>query len=497
MAPVSLPEQPSLVQLRKLARDLQRAVNASNPDAIAEVDALGLANASPDLALHVAQLAIARRYGFASWPKLKRHLEVVERYTRVPSAAEPSDEENEPLADRFLRLACLSYEDDNPARWDEAHRLLAERPEIGATSVHTAAATTDIESLQRLLGHDRTAARRDGGPYRWEPLMYLAYARHDPVVGEHQVLGAAGLLLDAGADPNAGYLWHGLPTPFTVLTGVFGHGELGPRSQPPHPHARALAEVLLDSGADANDGQALYNRMFERDDDHLVVLLEHGLGTGDGGPWKRRLGDALPSPAELVRGQLAWAITHGFTERVHLLVDHGADVVTPFDDGATTTSTAATTGHLDLAAELVGLGAPPLDLEPVDAFVASVLAGDASAVARVRAEAPDVVARARAAHPALTVWAAGLGDGDVVALLVECGFDVNALGRSDIPSAMPWQTALHVAAGHGDLGLVERLLASGADPDIRDARFQSTPLGWAHHFEHHDVVEVLAPLTAS
>ena len=34
------------------------------------------------------------------------------------------------------------------------------------------------------------------------------------------MLGAARTLLQAGADPNAGYLWHGLPTPFTVLTGV-------------------------------------------------------------------------------------------------------------------------------------------------------------------------------------------------------------------------------------------------------------------------------------
>ena len=53
--------------------------------------------------------------------------------------------------------------------------------------------------------------------------------------------------LEAGADPNAGYLWHGLPTPFTVLTGVFGEGELGPVRQPRHPHSLALARLLLES----------------------------------------------------------------------------------------------------------------------------------------------------------------------------------------------------------------------------------------------------------
>ena len=48
----------------------------------------------------------------------------------------------------------------------------------------------------------------------------------------------ARLLLAHGADPNAGYLWQGLPSPFTALTGVFGRGE---GDQPPHPNRVALA----------------------------------------------------------------------------------------------------------------------------------------------------------------------------------------------------------------------------------------------------------------
>ena len=81
-----------------------------------------------------------------------------------------------------------------------------------------------------------------------------------------------------------------------MLTGAFGEGELGPVRQPRHPHSLALARLLLSAGADPNDGQALYNRMFEPGNDHLELLLEFGLGTGDGGPWRRRLGDALDSP---------------------------------------------------------------------------------------------------------------------------------------------------------------------------------------------------------
>ena len=173
----------------------------------------------------------------------------------------------------------------------------------------------------------RRSPAREGGPYGWEPLLYLAYARHDPAVSEDATLGTARLLLDHGADPNAGYLWHGLTPPFTALTGALGSGE---GDQPEHPHGFALASLLLDAGADANDGQVLYNRQFGADDRHLVLLLDHGLGQGDGGPWRARLGHTIDSPAELLRVQLWWAIVHDMRDRVRLLVDHGADFRSPF-----------------------------------------------------------------------------------------------------------------------------------------------------------------------
>ena len=44
-----------------------------------------------------------------------------------------------------------------------------------------------------------------------EPLYYLAYARHDPAIAEDAVLGVARMLLAAGADSNAGYLWQACP----------------------------------------------------------------------------------------------------------------------------------------------------------------------------------------------------------------------------------------------------------------------------------------------
>src|SRR5262245_29799516 len=300
MPTVHLPNEPSFEQLRNQARDLQRAVRHGQPEALALV-----AQYAPELhtgpggfPLRLAQLVIARRYGFPSWPRLKRHIEIVAGFTRRPDDVPAG---TDPVAE-FLRLACLTYGADSPDRRAAARDLLAAHPDIPSSGIHAAAATASVDDVERVLAADRPAARREGGPFGWEPLMYLAYARHaDPSLDA--VVTTARLLVAAGADPNVGYLWHGLPSPFTALTGAFGGGEEGPIAQPPHPQTLALARVLLEAGADPNDAQALYNRMFEPDDDHLVLLFEFGLGTGDGGPWRARLGPTLESPAALVRRQ--------------------------------------------------------------------------------------------------------------------------------------------------------------------------------------------------
>jgi ankyrin repeat protein len=490
MPSIPLPDEPSLEQLRKQAKDLRRAVLAADPAAVAEA-AARYPDAPVGFPLRAAQLVVARRYDFASWTRLKRHVEIVIRYSRFPDRVTTDS-----AADTFLRLACVSYSDPGQAaRWDQARQILRREPGIVTGNVHVAAATSNVAQLRRVLAADPAAARREGGPFQWEPVLCLAYARHDPQVSADATLDAARLLLAAGADPNAGFLWNGLPSPFTVLTGVFGEGELGPVLQPRHPHSLALARLLLEAGADPNDNQALYNRMFEPGNDHLELLFEFGLGTGDGGPWRRRLGSVLDSPAQMLRVQLTWAIAHGMTSRVRLLVEHGADVTAPLAHAATATALAATTGHEDLIDYLVAHGAPPLDLPPADAFVAAALAADRARVNRLLASHPGLADQMRAARPALVSWAAACGDAAAVELLVDLGFDVNAKGRTDMPVDQPWQTALHKAAEDGNLELARTLLRLGADPGIRDARFDSTPLGWARHFGREALIDLLEPIT--
>jgi len=116
MATLQLPDDPHLAQLRKQARELQRAVRAGDAVAIALVaehhpDGAPSADVRPQFALAAAHLAIARRYGFASWPRLKRHLDVVAARSWRPG----TEADDDGVDDRFLRLACLTYADDSPA----------------------------------------------------------------------------------------------------------------------------------------------------------------------------------------------------------------------------------------------------------------------------------------------------------------------------------------------------------------------------------------------
>jgi ankyrin repeat protein len=494
MPTVALPNEPNLEQLRRQAKELRDSVRAGEARALALVaehhpngprDDATL----PKFSLSSAQLVIARRYGFPSWPRLKQHLDVVAQFMRAPSQVGPADNP----VDEFLRISGLNYADDGPGRWAEARRLLREHPEITEQSIHAAAAANDLEQVRRHLRADPALAGIEGGPLRWPPLLYLTYSRVDPNVPEDAALDTTRLLLNAGADPNAGYLWLGSYT-FTALTGVFGEGELGPTLQPRHPHSLALARLLLEAGANANDSQTLYNRMFLPDNDHLELLFEFGLGRGDGGPWKERLGDAMESPVEMLRGQLRWAVTHGMVERTQLLIDHEVDIVSAFDNGQTPTAAATLSGHAAIVTLLVANGASPPQLDGPDALIAAALANDRASVERVRAEHAGALAVALERRPGLVVWAAAQAP-NAIALLVELGFDVNALGRSDVPVEEPWETALHEAAS-GSIELVRLLLALGADPMIRDKRFESTPLGWAQYFEQTDIVELLTPLTA-
>ncbi len=95
-----LPSRPSLARLRDQARALQRACRANDPTALARLTAAFPDAAAASLALSRAQSAIAREYGFSSWPKLKAHVEAA----AAPATA-PALSDADALAARWFTLA--------------------------------------------------------------------------------------------------------------------------------------------------------------------------------------------------------------------------------------------------------------------------------------------------------------------------------------------------------------------------------------------------------
>ncbi|MEH3139793.1 MAG: ankyrin repeat domain-containing protein [Mycobacterium kyogaense] len=401
----ALPDNPSLPRLRADARMLQRRARAGDAEAEAVIRRH---HPRPDLALqrvalHDAQLALARRYGFPGWPALVHYLEAAGDLSVDPSGI---DETALDAAGRFCALAVLTYTtEDAPPRWTQAADILTAVPTVPDQHVWAAAAAFDVDALRRHLSADAASACSSGGPLRWPPLMYLCYSRVPVDRTADDVLAAATLLLDAGADPNAGYLWRGMTPSFTALTGAFGEGEQGPGRQPRHRQAPDLAALLLRRGAHPADHQALYNRMFRPDDSHLEVLFDHGVADADPSPWERRLGVAMESRDQMWRRQVQWAAEHGFADRLALLERHGIDV------------------------SGVHVQTPVL---------------------------PD---------------------------------DPNARDESGA-------TPLHHAAWAGDLPLIERLLAAGADLSAVDGRFGTTPRQWAEYAYQTDAAALLSQRAA-
>ena len=103
-----------------------------------------------------------------------------------------------------------------------------------------------------------------------------------------------------------------------------------------------------------------------------------------------------------------------------------------------------------------------------DVLLERVLRGDATLLHDFDDHAPPA---------GLVEHAAGYARWDLVLGLLDRGAPIAATGR----------TALHTAAGAGELAVVARLLELGADPTTRDPEFHATPLQWAE-FLHQDAV---------
>ena len=340
------------------------------------------------------------------------------------------------------------------------------------------------------------------GPYRWPPLLYVCNSRYgvrnQSRAGARLVIARA--LTAMGADPNAGARESETIRGYrTALGAAIG------RARSPE-----LARHLLDAGADIADGPTLYegSAMWEavrhRDVDGLELLL-----AADPPQWHvcHALPHCLPfDDVDLVQRLLdndgdpnwnmgAWGF-NGTCLHESVVLDNNVAIlerllandarVDAHDRGGRTPLALATCLNRDAHATVLrGHGAKDDEIRDVDRWVAACFSGNDAEAHRYAASAGlkevDHVWLCRAIRQ---------GNTDAVRLL---------LGGGTAPDAVDddGQRALHLAAARGDVEVVERLLAEGADASAVNYGGE-TPLDVARRSDgesHAQVVERLRPQT--
>jgi ankyrin repeat protein len=454
----TLPAHPNLDQLRHQAKDLLRAAKGSAADALNEIRRV-----SEQVTLDAAQLAVARRYGFASWAKLKTGVEA-----------------------RTLELAeqAIAFCQASVNRIGVAVRMLAATPELAEYSFATAVVLGDAARVAEELRRAPSLATRSDPRWGWSPFHLACASRWcqlEPARAEG-LRAIAQLLLDAGVDPTA--TTAGARADWTPLRCVVASANSGPSNRP-------LAELLLDRGA-VPDDHDLYLADFAHDRHQLLPLLlahvPNPRETIEQAPAAPISNDDVESVRLLLEagadpnhyrdddGQpvpIVWAAIRAScsAELLDLLLAHDADPNGAGPDGHTPFRLAAAAGRTDVCDLLRRHGAAD-HVSAADLFLSACLRADREEAQRQLADDPRLLHRLGELEHAALVRAAKTGNGDAVALMLDVGFPIESRGDDG-------GTALHAAAYAGSSNTVRLLLERGADIEARDTTWNSTPLDWA------------------
>ena len=357
---------------------------------------------------------------------------------------------------------------------DRAREILAAHPEIASSDIHTAALLGDHEAVARFLAADRANATVKGGPRHWDALTHLCFSRFlrlEPARTE-SFLKAATALLDAGANPNTGFFEENHQPKPEWECALYGAAGVA--------HHPELTRLLLDRGADPNDGEVAYHSPETLDNRTLHVLVESGKLTqdtiglmlarkfnwhdDDGVHWLLEHG-ADPNWPVWGSRPLHYALRHGVP--LHYfgwLLDHGADPSLPDKNGTGAVADAARLGRADVL-ELFEKRGVPVTLEGDDAFLAACASANEAEARRIALADRAMVGRLQSRNPGMLADFAGAGNTAAVRLMLDLGFDAG-MARTK-PDWAKGETALHVATAHGCLPVVELLIERGAPLEAR------------------------------
>lgn len=456
-----LPSRPSLDQLKHQAKDLLKSHKAADPEAIRRIhenhprwaEALESEIRSAKLSLADAQLVIAREYEFASWPKLKAHIDSLTRESGDPVELlkeafknddapwfrkllerhpefkarinEPIGSFDSPLITHVRSRAMLDVLLDAGADinaksrwWAGGFGLLdGAKPELARYAIqrgakveaHSAARLGMIDKLRELVSRDPQVVNARGGDGQ-TPLHFAS------------TVEIAKYLLDHGADIDARDIDHeSTPAQYMIS------------------ERQEIVRYLVERGcktdilmAAALGDMNLIRKHLDADPDCIRMRVSE-----DFFPMINR-----QSGGTIYQWTLGWHIS-----------PH--EVAKKF-------------GHEDAYALL-------MERSPADVkLIAACWAGDEARVKSLLADDPDLVARFVEIYGRHVANAARNNNLAAVRLMLAADFPVSALGQHGA-------TPLHWAGFHGNLEMAELLLRHDPPLEQTDADFQGTPLGWAIH----------------
>jgi ankyrin repeat protein len=169
----------------------------------------------------------------------------------------------------FIEAACVPLDQGHGSgTLERAESILRMHPSVGTASIHTAAILGDDATVRQFLTRDPASATIKGGPRGWDALTHLCFSRYLRLDAARSAgfVRAAEALLDGGANPNTGwYEMNHQPRPGweSALYGAAGVA-----------HHEALTRLLIDRGADPNDGEAAYHAPEGWDNGALKVLAK-------------------------------------------------------------------------------------------------------------------------------------------------------------------------------------------------------------------------------
>ena len=494
-----LPAHPSLEQYKKQAKELLRAVNARNLDAL---DAIRrwhpryrkLADDQiPALTLSDAQLVLARSHAFPSWPKFAEHLETLSTLRALENpAADAKIRDPESL---FLSFASVERHGwHGSGNLTQANLILARFPRVATASICSAALLADEPTVRAFLASDPALATAPGGTHHWDALTYLCFSRYLRLDKSRSgaFVSTARALLDAGASANTGWFetLDEDPPRQVLESAIYAAAGLAQ-----HP---GLTRLLLEHGADPNDEETCYHAPETYDNAVVKILIDSGRCNERSLAWlaarkadwhdEKGLLLALDGGAN-PNYMTQWSHTpfqHSIRRdnglvMIEMFLDHGADpYLRNTHNQRNAFQMAAYHGRGDILRTLEARGFVPDYDGPtpaLDGLVAACARADRAQVDALLAQNPALQPQLLQIGGSLLARFAGAANLEGLRLLLDLGIPADALW----PEGDPYfdntrnSTALHVAAWRAWHDVVRELVARGANVNATDLRGR-TPL---------------------